>query len=413
MPEEHCSLTLPQGYDIISSPRNLSRRGSNAGGGVTIIYKSQIRPLFKVRSEFNAEDLIVLDFPSFFLVGAYLPPENSTWARRQPVQPKDRLEEVLQVCASSPGKNLIVCLDANARTAQLSSSDMHTRTSKDMMCNPRGRWLIRIAKEMNLTILNGTDLDSNSPGMFTSFHGGFATVDYIMMSAPLLSTITKKLVTQDRFPESSDHSTLSLSICFDRDTPVAEHSNSTKPNYTPGEPTFLDLLMKAALEEAVDNRGKTLRLYGSATSHTPPVSVHIQAVTGDHYSGQKKACFGVYWGPNCTRTVAQAANGRQTVDRAILSGIIQVLESSDPANSLRIHLSSEHLIHTLNFRMGVIAEDGWIEKDADLLRKCTALIMRRSGSIDWQHKDPSFNNHSIEARNLAFYALHNQHTLFV
>ncbi|KAK1216306.1 hypothetical protein PQX77_021071 [Marasmius sp. AFHP31] len=61
MPDEHNTIKLPQGYDIVSAPRDLSNKGMQSGGGVAIVYKAQLARMFKVRHELCTEDLIVLD----------------------------------------------------------------------------------------------------------------------------------------------------------------------------------------------------------------------------------------------------------------------------------------------------------------------------------------------------------------
>ncbi|KAJ4473434.1 hypothetical protein C8J55DRAFT_433844, partial [Lentinula edodes] len=114
-------------------------------------------------------------------------------------------------------KKTVVATDANGRTSSRVPTDTHlTRISQDKETNARGLRILQLCDEMNLAIVNGTELESPHRGSYTSHqHNGKAVVDYILVSQALcmliknLSIEVRPVSKKDQW---SDHSKLSLVI---------------------------------------------------------------------------------------------------------------------------------------------------------------------------------------------------------
>ncbi|OCH87190.1 hypothetical protein OBBRIDRAFT_711509, partial [Obba rivulosa] len=107
---------------------------------------------------------------------------------------------------------MIVVGDLNARTASLSPLPDHlARSSLDASTDARGRRLVSACHANDLVVLNGTRLDIDSPGIWTSHqYNGTAVVDYVLASLSALP-LCRAMAVSDK-TEWSDHAYISLDL---------------------------------------------------------------------------------------------------------------------------------------------------------------------------------------------------------
>ena len=182
--------------------KKLSKYGRCSGGvlcliGTNILHFFQHWPtdhdnliVFKVDGRFFGYHTDIL------LFSAYIPPVSSTYYDK-----KDNpdgiamLEQTITNILSNNQYNILLCGDLNSRTGSLNFSndtDIHemrhdlfdeTRQSEDTVVNQFGRSLLSMCAILDLTIVNGTIVNS---GNFTyiSTHGN-SLIDYIIVSPEL------------------------------------------------------------------------------------------------------------------------------------------------------------------------------------------------------------------------------------
>ncbi|KAJ7220389.1 hypothetical protein C8J57DRAFT_1536867 [Mycena rebaudengoi] len=112
-PSQETSLPLPARYVIFSMARpNRPNLQPQAGDGL---------------------DVLVLDFMTFFVISAYLPPEGSPWEEWTDVSPEDKLATAVTFCDSNLLKPMFLKGDINACTkAELPKHSLLTRASQDV-----------------------------------------------------------------------------------------------------------------------------------------------------------------------------------------------------------------------------------------------------------------------------------------
>ena len=133
----------------------------------------------------SAPDLLVLNLSFCFLISAYLAPAGLYWEAWMDVDPEQRLQEALAYCCASRENMVLLLGDLNMQTALKSSQFPHSpHLSTDSGCNARGGRLLQWCSANNLSILNGTVAERDSPGVLTSFQAqGASVVIYAIASA--------------------------------------------------------------------------------------------------------------------------------------------------------------------------------------------------------------------------------------
>jgi len=99
-PSQEEALPLPSGYTIIMNSRPVKARGRLTARGVAVVIKDSIP--FTLCRDFSRPDLIVVDFHSFFLIGAYILPQNSNWQKWSTVDPALKFAVAVVLCPSNP-----------------------------------------------------------------------------------------------------------------------------------------------------------------------------------------------------------------------------------------------------------------------------------------------------------------------
>ncbi|KAJ6465736.1 hypothetical protein C8R45DRAFT_939322 [Mycena sanguinolenta] len=163
-----------------------------------------------------------------WFINAYILPDGSRWDHWTDTNPEIKLWETLALCAiSDDTKPIILGGDTNSRTGseQVAETDLH-RLSSDKHISPRGRRLLANSKNTRLFIANSTNLETSTPGRFTSFHSrgdgcepGKATVDYALVSKSIIAKVhTLDIAEPDANPDPakradwSDHVRITLML---------------------------------------------------------------------------------------------------------------------------------------------------------------------------------------------------------
>ncbi|KAJ6455308.1 hypothetical protein C8R47DRAFT_926116, partial [Mycena vitilis] len=97
------------------------------------------------------------------------------------------------LCSQSPDKHVALLTDINGRISsqQVPSFEVEwPRLSDDETSNTRGRLILQQCEDHGLCILNGTSLETASPGRCTSWQTtGESTIDYGMVSKGLIPLV--------------------------------------------------------------------------------------------------------------------------------------------------------------------------------------------------------------------------------
>ncbi|KAJ7081142.1 hypothetical protein B0H15DRAFT_754090, partial [Mycena belliarum] len=117
------------------------------------------------------------------------------------VEPLEKLWETVALCTPCPEKPVALLTDINARTGSKQSAGRgeewdarwkRTSSDPDEKINTRGRAVIQECDLYHLCILNGTSLETASPGRLTSWQpAGESVIDYAIVSESLLPLVRK------------------------------------------------------------------------------------------------------------------------------------------------------------------------------------------------------------------------------
>jgi hypothetical protein len=133
--------------------------------------------------------------------------------------------ETVAICAPSVEKPVLLLTDVNSRTgsSQVESQQRtFARISSDpeAKTNTRGRTILDECDAYGLVILNGTLLETASPGRFTSWQpGGSSVIDYAIASKSLLPQIQKLHIESPTLDPDDDWSHYSR-ICITLDADI-------------------------------------------------------------------------------------------------------------------------------------------------------------------------------------------------
>jgi hypothetical protein len=160
-----------------------------------------------------------------WLIGAYVAPETSRWEGWTDVEPLQKLWETVALCTQSEDKHLILLTDINPCTRSLQASTRGIEWAKrwarksadpDTKINSRERAVVHECDLYGLCILNGTSLESSSPGRLTSWQdAGESVINYAIVSENALSLVCKLDVdvpTPDPEDDWADHMRICLTV---------------------------------------------------------------------------------------------------------------------------------------------------------------------------------------------------------
>jgi hypothetical protein len=128
----------------------------------------------------------------------------------------------------------------------------------------KGNWLLCTCSDNNLDILNGTEMETASPGALTSFQKmGASVIDYAMVSHSPSSAIDN-LHLHIESMAWSDHAILNLQFEVPLSGPSTTHMTTlpTHEMLTDKPVSELDLLFCETLDVCETEEGATAKLYG-------------------------------------------------------------------------------------------------------------------------------------------------------
>jgi hypothetical protein len=112
-----------------------------------------------------------------------------------------KLWETIALCTRGGNKPVALLVDLNSRTGSLQSSSLgaewverwkRVSSDPDEKINTRGRAVIQECDLYDLCILDGTSLETSSPGRFTSWQTtGQSVIDYAIVSESLLPLVQR------------------------------------------------------------------------------------------------------------------------------------------------------------------------------------------------------------------------------
>lgn len=354
----------------------------------------------------SSADLLVVDFEAIRIVSSYILPATSDWEHWSEVSPQDRVDEVITTCTSTATALPLLWLgDLNARTADENTSQDWPRSSIDggRICG-RGRWLLERCEETNLIILNGTSKETSSPGAYTSHQpGGSSVIDYAIANRAMVEYI--KSMTIEGCKEYSDHDLVTLQLTvpppLDRTAQViprarARHSQARQPkrkrdNFkrlaipAPVDPltrmpvpaSSLDQLFLTTVHMKRTELEKCMDLYGEFCAATGAECAWTGGCCIDPGVRSAAAGAGVYWGEGNARNAEVRVMGGQTKSRGELLAVGIAIWRAAPNKELRVFSDSEYAVRTLCHWGGRLAEEGWVCRNADLIRWIVLVIKAR------------------------------------
>jgi hypothetical protein len=196
-----------------------------------------------------------------WIIGPYIPPETSRWEGWTDVEPLQKLWETVALCTQNEDKYVILLTDLNARTGSLQASTRGIEWAKrwarksadpDEKINPRGRAAIQECERYGLCIVNGTSLETCSPGRLTSWQDkGESVIDYAIVSENALPLVRKFGVACPT-PDPDDDCADNMRICLTVDAAMFKQAPLI-PRERQGAPHFhgsehIDELYQATMD---------------------------------------------------------------------------------------------------------------------------------------------------------------------
>jgi hypothetical protein len=152
---------------------------------------------------------------------------------------------------------------------------------------------------MGCGILNGTSLETSSPGGYTSLQmAGESVIDYAIVTASLLPLVQEfhvELPTEDEDDDWADHMRICITLDFKvfEQTPAADSERVEVPDF--GGSEYIDQLYQETID-AKETKDEALEsLWGPVLCESPPVHVYIEGVAAKgNKSGPSGA--GIFFG---------------------------------------------------------------------------------------------------------------------
>jgi len=274
-------LHIPEGCSMLSHPRHYKDdddhpRLSLNWGGVAVIFRDHLN--ISLLKDLCGPDFMAFSYANILVFNAYVIPHNtmtdiSLWSEEDPWESlQDRLAHAL-----GGNAEIIVFVDANARTGSLSPREGPPRDSIDVgVPTKRGRELVNVCDQLQLAILNGAE---NTPGThsgWTSFQSAMnketqhcSVIDYCLASQTLLpSVISFDVIGRT---EWSDHSPLSLLFQCPEPHPPSLSHHTPLPIRIPFKFPPLCSRLDKMVESLVDNA--KLPVEGATAIEQPPAKV--------------------------------------------------------------------------------------------------------------------------------------------
>ncbi|KAG6824923.1 hypothetical protein H0H92_005398, partial [Tricholoma furcatifolium] len=390
-PGEEDTFLLPPHLQMVAFPRPMPPDMSKQWGGVAVVYQRGLD--LAVDDKLSGPDLFVGRVGGVLLIGAYLLPQSTAWDAWTTVNPEQRLYDTV-ACSAASGLPMVIMGDLNARIGTSTPWDLHPRRSTlDTRRGTRAAWLLQLARDFKLIILNGTLYERGTIGAHTSHQpGGSATIDYVMVTAAFATTLAPGCMTVTG-SEWSDHDCLrvrwdmpSLDGSPAAGTPEEEAMRTRAQLRGNRDATDLDKRVQDLVALAGDPVVLTDRLYGTATMGGQPVTRYA-AVTLRGSS----AAFSIISRPGSPANRVYRVSNCDNGDRATLLAIGEAMLSV-PDVPLVLYVASTSVIRTLAFRAGEIAARGWDVRNGEMLASLCHIIQRRTARVELREVKKSTTN---------------------
>ncbi|KAJ3545838.1 hypothetical protein NMY22_g2280 [Coprinellus aureogranulatus] len=381
--DQHRSLVLPAGFDVISYPRPVIASETSHWGGVALVYPSHLK--FKLREDLSVADIIVLELDDIFVINAYISPSNSKWWKWSDRNPEENLEQILAVCSSEygGGKAIVLTGDLNGRTGnwQLEAvADRYPRLSRDSVINTRGRWIQEaVCSCHDLAVVNGTSMEMQSPGNFTSFqaHGSPTVIDYALVSEDIATYVTSLQLSRPN--HTFDHALLQMVIeipdtCHDAtDADVTDNTPVfSLADCLPEPATDVDIMNEVTLAATLSDEQATVEFYGHASQNGDPVFVHIAS----HHLPEGRYRVAIAYSDK--RVDVLVVTGPRP--NAIYTAIVYLCMHIQPWRTLVFHIDVPSIIQSLCHDVGPRYLRGALDEPTSQAAAANALRKRSAPS---------------------------------
>ncbi|KAJ7061886.1 hypothetical protein C8F01DRAFT_1231043 [Mycena amicta] len=394
LPGEEEALPVMQGYHMLSHPRNPRSDGTRRGGGLLLLIRDCIQ--FE-KSHLCSADILVLDLGKVWLIGAYVPPGTSRWQDWTDVAPFEKLWETVAICTQT--RPVIILADINGRIGVLQVPDCNgiwPRTSEDETENARGLELLDECNSNEACIVNGTTLETTSPGRYTSWQpNGESMIDYAIVSRELMSKVRRLHIETpcaDPADEWSDH----MRICLTMDASIIEARRRPQWRPTAPRPDFsgnqdVDMEYQAVMDAREDPEQALKSLWGTVSAQSSRVHVYVAGASSKKGSGAA-----VFFGPGSPRNLSLSVPGPHsqttTSQRAHLYAIYEALHAIEPDKTLVIYCMSKQIIRDICYKAAQNVQLGWPGSNKDIYLAIVDLLARRHATTCFLHVDAADKN---------------------
>ncbi|KAJ7124034.1 hypothetical protein C8R43DRAFT_1135822 [Mycena crocata] len=268
-----------------------------------LLLLSLVKALFFLRSitmptapiqNFETLHILLLDMGTIWLIGAYIPPQSSQWENWTNVEPLQKLWETVALCTPSEDKHVALLSDINTQIGSLQASALGVEWAKrwaqhsadpDAKKNTRGQAVIDTCNLYKLCILNGTSLETCSPGRFTSWQdAGESVIDHVIVTnglLPFIRSLDIACPTPDPVDDYADH----MRICMTVDLAVFVQTPTNISQERQGQPEFagsaeVDVLYQATMDAKETEEGALEALWGPVLAESPlPVQIYVEGAS--------------------------------------------------------------------------------------------------------------------------------------
>lgn len=403
LPDQEDCLDIPPGYRISSIARTPSPDFNAPWGGVVAIFSNSLE--LSVDTTLSGPDLLVLDLGFCLVFNIYILPNGSPWESWTSIHPRLKLAESLTL-AKARDMPMVLLGDFNARTGNERVLESHpSRISVDEKITSQGRWLLEVASDFDLMILNGVTSLGASNGQWTSYQGADgvsrrSVIDYCLCNNSMKQKILRFSV--GRKEVWCDHAALVvyLEAPFDVLPPrVQLLPKKLKRMVLPSE-TFLDKLLIEILDSSSDD--PIASTYGKVYADGDPLEIYTDGACLENGSPNARAGAGVYFGVNHISNSSTRVSGAQSNNRAELLAVLVALSSVSVRRCLCIYTDSQYVIRSIVHWGPGSASRGWVCANGDILKDIALWIKSRQSWVKFRYvKGHSGNAHNDAADELA------------
>ena len=181
---------------------------------------------------------------------------------------------------------------------------------------------MELCTENNIFLINGTTLESISPGCYTSFQSlGSSVIDYAITSKSLVDHVKSLQIDTKTGLNWSDHAALCLTLSASiLPTNTNAYASLSYPNTLQSQkpPTALDNLLDLTLKKSETPEEAITRHYGPVYLNHNLVDVYTDGSCISFIGNIKKAGAGVFWSSKNKNNAALRVPGLPTNNRAEL-----------------------------------------------------------------------------------------------